>query len=165
MLGFQNRAPEVNKSKFHVKQCHNVYLKKYAFQHSSFGNSKTSIEFVASKQVRKWSRILISSLSWPSKFGSICLGYKFKMHGESVPTIWGTFTRKEGHYLEEELVLNHLAQRTVVGVARGRHFNTGKSRPLPCAHSSSNAAGSGELGPKLSAVGLPPHAACTCCQW
>ena len=33
---------------------------------SSFQDSKTAIRFLASKQVRKWSRTLISSLCWPN---------------------------------------------------------------------------------------------------
>ena len=60
MLSFQNRAPDIKLPKIHANAIM-LTLKNVIFNRSSFANSDATIGFVTSKQVRKWSRILISS--------------------------------------------------------------------------------------------------------
>ena len=61
MPGFQNRVPNNKLLKIHANRDNWAYLKNVISNENSFAKSETTIEFVVSKRVRKWSRILIPS--------------------------------------------------------------------------------------------------------
>ena len=63
MFSFQKRASDVKILKFHVNQDNSAYPRKCIFNRISFVNSDTAIGFVALKQFREWSQILISNLN------------------------------------------------------------------------------------------------------
>ena len=64
ILDFQNRVLNVKILKFNSNWDNSAYLEKYDFQRKLGYQFEIVIGFVTSKQVHKWSMIMISSLSW-----------------------------------------------------------------------------------------------------
>ena len=75
ILGFQNRASNIEILKFHINRDNSDYLKKCDFNISSFSNSEVTIGFMALN--RKWYQILISSLSWRYMQNEINFNWQF----------------------------------------------------------------------------------------